>query len=107
MKLVVLGSGESGVGSAILAKSYDYDVFVSDYGVIGSRFKQILDDHGILWEEGKHTEEKILQASLIVKSPGIPDQVPILLKKLNLRLLLMITYPLLLQVVMEKLPLPC
>ena len=80
MKLVVLGAGESGVGSAILAKAHDYEVFVSDFGKIASKFKNMLDEQGIAWEEEKHTEELILNASLIVKSPGIPDKVAIIKK---------------------------
>lgn len=80
MKLVVLGAGESGVGSAILAKAHDYEVFVSDFGKIASKFKNMLDEQEIAWEEEKHTEELILNASLIVKSPGIPDKVAIIKK---------------------------
>lgn len=80
MKLVVLGAGESGVGSAILARAHGYEVFVSDFGKIASKFKNMLDEQGIVWEEEKHTEELILSASLIVKSPGIPDKVAIIKK---------------------------
>ena len=80
MRLVVLGAGESGVGSAILAKAHDYEVFVSDFGKIASKFKNMLDEQGIAWEEEKHTEELILNASLVVKSPGIPDKVAIIKK---------------------------
>ena len=80
MKLVVLGAGESGVGSAILAKVHDYEVFVSDYGLIAPKYKQMLEEQGIAWEEGKHTEELLLDASLVVKSPGIPDKIAIIQK---------------------------
>lgn len=72
MKLVILGGGESGVGAAILGKAKAYDVFVSDFGDITQDYKDVLLHHNIAFEEGKHTEEKILQAELVVKSPGIP-----------------------------------
>ena len=60
--IVVLGAAESGAGAAVLAKKEGFDVFVSDMGSIKDRYKQLLDDHGIEWEEGHHTEERILQA---------------------------------------------
>ena len=72
MKLVILGGGESGVGAAILGKAKAYEVFVSDFGAITQNYKDILLKHKLDFEEGKHTEEKILQAHLVVKSPGIP-----------------------------------
>ena len=76
MRLVVLGAAESGVGAAILAQKQGYDVFVSDRGQIQPRYKQMLDVHGICWEEGQHTEDLILSADEVVKSPGIPETVP-------------------------------
>ena len=78
MKLVILGAGESGVGTAILAKKQGYDVFVSDMGQIKPKYKKQLDDEGIRWEEGQHTAEEILAADEVVKSPGIPDTAPII-----------------------------
>ena len=76
MKFIALGAAESGVGAAILARDKGYDVFVSDMGSIKPRYKQMLDAEGIAWEEGGHTAERILQADLVVKSPGIPDTAP-------------------------------
>lgn len=75
--IVVLGAGESGVGAAILAKKQGWNVFVSDFGKIKNSFKQELDENGLEWEEGKHTEARILVAAIVVKSPGIPDKAPI------------------------------
>ncbi|NGF74574.1 UDP-N-acetylmuramoyl-L-alanine--D-glutamate ligase [Fluviicola sp. SGL-29] len=75
--MVVLGAGESGVGAAILAKKQGWNVFVSDFGKIKNSFKQELDENGLEWEEGKHTEARILAAAIVVKSPGIPDKAPI------------------------------
>ena len=75
-RIVILGAAESGVGAAILAKQKGFDVFVSDMGPIKDKYKQMLDSHGIDWEEGRHTEVKILNAKEIVKSPGIPSQAP-------------------------------
>lgn len=77
-KLVVLGAGESGAGSAVLAKKNNYAVFVSDKGQIKQQYKDILDKHGIRWEEGAHTMDVILSADLIVKSPGIPESAPVI-----------------------------
>ena len=74
-RLVVLGGGESGVGTALLGKQKGYDVFVSDKGVIKEKYKKVLIDNAIDWEELKHTEVKILTADLVMKSPGIPDKV--------------------------------
>jgi len=76
--IVVLGAGESGVGAALLAADRGFAVFVSDRGSIASKYKNILDKAGISYEEGEHTKEKILAADLIVKSPGIPDTVPLI-----------------------------
>lgn len=77
MRLVVLGAGESGVGTAILGKKQGYDVFVSDFGKIQGSYKEVLIINGIAWEEEKHTEELILNADVVMKSPGIPDKSPI------------------------------
>ncbi|TXD83551.1 UDP-N-acetylmuramoyl-L-alanine--D-glutamate ligase [Subsaximicrobium wynnwilliamsii] len=72
--LGILGAGESGIGTALLAKANGYEVFVSDKGSIKEKYKQVLIQHEIEFEEGKHSEEKILNANLIMKSPGIPDK---------------------------------
>ncbi|MFO7673582.1 MAG: UDP-N-acetylmuramoyl-L-alanine--D-glutamate ligase [Lutibacter sp.] len=77
MKLAILGAGESGVGTAILGKQKGYDVFVSDKGIIAEKYKKVLLENDILFEEGNHTESKILDADLVMKSPGIPDKVPL------------------------------
>ena len=82
MRLVVLGAAESGVGAAVLAQQKGYDVFVTDMGTIKPRYKEMLDAHGIAWEEGGHTEARVLNADEVVKSPGIPDTAP-LVAKLN------------------------
>jgi UDP-N-acetylmuramoylalanine--D-glutamate ligase len=81
MRLVVLGGGESGVGTAILGKEKGYDVFVSDFGKIKENYKQVLIDNGIVWEDEKHTEDLILNADVVMKSPGIPEK-SIIIKKL-------------------------
>lgn len=79
-RIVVLGAGESGVGAAVLAKKEGFDVFVSDMSNIKDKYKKILDDHNIEWEEEHHTEEKILNADEIIKSPGIPKEAPMIKK---------------------------
>lgn len=79
-RIVVLGAAESGCGAAVLAKKEGLDVFVSDMSAIKDNYKQMLDSHGIEWEEGKHTEEKILNADEVIKSPGIPDNAPMMRK---------------------------
>ncbi len=79
-KLVVLGAGESGVGTAILGIKEGFEVFVSDFGIIKEKYKQVLLHHEILWEEESHSEAKILSADIVMKSPGIPDSAPIILK---------------------------
>lgn len=76
-RLVILGGGESGVGTAILGKKKGYDVFVSDQGKLKQHYKDVLEHHGIEWEEGKHSEARILKADLVMKSPGIPDKAPL------------------------------
>lgn len=77
MRLVILGGGESGVGTAILGKKKGYDVFVSDFGKIKQNYKDVLNKYKIFWEEEKHTQELILNADVVMKSPGIPDKAPI------------------------------
>lgn len=77
-RLVILGGGESGVGAAVLGKQKDYDVFVTDNGVINSKYKDILVNEGIKFEEKKHSVNQIINADLVVKSPGIPDSVPLI-----------------------------
>ena len=79
-RIVVLGAAESGVGAAALAKVKGYDVFVSDSGMIKPHYKDILGQYGVEWEEGHHTEEKILNATEVVKSPGIPENAPMVEK---------------------------
>lgn len=79
-RIVVLGAGESGAGAAVLAKQKGFDVFVSDMSKIKDKYKKLLDDHLIEWEEEEHTEEKILNADEVVKSPGIPKESPIVQK---------------------------
>lgn len=75
-KLVVLGGGESGVGAAILGKDKGMEVFLSDMGTVAPRYAAMLDAEGIEWEQGHHTPEKILDADIVVKSPGIPPTAP-------------------------------
>jgi len=77
MKLVVLGAGESGVGTAILGKQIGYEVFVSDKGIIAEKYKEVLLNNNISFEEEKHTEAEIMDADVVMKSPGIPDSVAI------------------------------
>ena len=79
-KLVVLGAGESGAGAAILGKKKGWSVLVSDRGSIKDEYKNVLRHNEIPFEEGKHSEEQILQAEIVVKSPGIPDHVPLIQK---------------------------
>jgi len=81
-KLVVLGGGESGVGAALLGKAKGFDVFLSDRGGLKRQYRDELRQNNIDVEEGTHTEDRVLQADLVVKSPGIPDTVP-LVQKLN------------------------
>ncbi len=79
-RFVVLGGGESGVGTAILAKKENFDVFLSDMGQIKDKYKQLLEEHGIAYEEGQHTEELILNADEVMKSPGIPKKAALIQK---------------------------
>jgi len=81
-RLVVLGGGESGVGAALLGKEKEYNVFLSDAGKIAKKYIDVLRHNEIEWEEERHTESKILNADIVVKSPGIPDHIP-LIQKLN------------------------
>ncbi|MCK0161819.1 UDP-N-acetylmuramoyl-L-alanine--D-glutamate ligase [Allomuricauda sp. F6463D] len=76
-RLVILGGGESGVGTAILGQQKGYNVFVSDKGEIKDKYKKVLEHFEIEWESGTHTESKILNADVVMKSPGIPDKVAI------------------------------
>ncbi len=79
-RIVVLGAAESGVGAAILAQKEGFEVFVSDMSAIKDHYKAMLDSHGIEWEEGKHTEARILSADEVIKSPGIPKEAPMIQK---------------------------
>jgi UDP-N-acetylmuramoylalanine--D-glutamate ligase len=75
-KIAILGAGESGVGTAILAKKQGFEIFVSDFGKIKEKYKVVLEQIGVEWEEGGHTEARIFNASIVMKSPGIPDSAP-------------------------------
>ncbi len=78
-KLIVLGAGESGVGTAILGKKKGFEVFVSDKGTIAKKYKEVLLNNDISFEEGNHTESKIFDADIVMKSPGIPDTVSLII----------------------------
>ena len=82
-KIVILGAGESGAGAAVLAKKQGFDVFVSDMSAIKDKYKAMLNDHDIEWEEKQHTEERILDADEIIKSPGIPKEAPMVKKAID------------------------
>ncbi|HEY9551935.1 MAG TPA: UDP-N-acetylmuramoyl-L-alanine--D-glutamate ligase, partial [Prevotella sp.] len=82
-RIVILGAGESGAGAAVLAKKEGFEVFVSDMSTIHDKYKKVLDEHDIEWEETQHTEEKILNADEIIKSPGIPKEAPMVKKALD------------------------
>ena len=79
-RIVVLGAGESGSGAAILAKEKGFDVFVSDCGTISEPYRALLNQNGVKWEDGQHSEELILNADEVVKSPGIPLNAPLIQK---------------------------
>jgi UDP-N-acetylmuramoylalanine--D-glutamate ligase len=79
-KVIILGAGESGAGSAVLALKKGFDVFVSDNGTIKEKYREILDKYPIRWEQGKHTEKEILVADEVIKSPGISEDAPIVVK---------------------------
>jgi UDP-N-acetylmuramoylalanine--D-glutamate ligase len=76
-RVVILGAGESGVGAAKLAQKHGFDVFVSDFGSIADRYKMALQELNVSFEENQHTNELILNADEIIKSPGIPSTAPI------------------------------
>ncbi len=82
-RLVILGGGESGVGTAILGKKKGYEVFVSDFGKIKENYKNVLNQYEIKWEDETHTEDLILNATVVMKSPGIPEKSPIVKKLLE------------------------
>ena len=82
-RLAILGGGESGVGTALLAQSKGYHVFVSDKGIIKEKYKEVLIHNEIEWEEQQHTESKILNADVVMKSPGIPDKVALVQKLIS------------------------
>nr|WP_308570506.1 UDP-N-acetylmuramoyl-L-alanine--D-glutamate ligase [uncultured Prevotella sp.] len=79
-RIVILGAGESGSGAAVLAKKEGFDTFVSDSGKIKDKYKKLMNDHGIVWEEGQNSEDKVLNADEVIKSPGIPKEAPIVQK---------------------------
>ena len=79
-RIVILGGGESGAGAAVLAQKQGFDTFVSDMSAIKDKYKTMLDERNIPWEEGKHTEGLILNADEVIKSPGIPNEAPIIQK---------------------------
>lgn len=79
-KLVILGGGESGVGAALLGRKLGYEIFLSDKGKLADKYRQMLQEEGFEFEEGQHSEERIYQADLVVKSPGIPDTVPMIVQ---------------------------
>lgn len=79
-KIVIIGAGESGTGSALLAHKQGFDVFITDNGKIKDKYKDILETRKIKWEEGKHTENEIMTAHEVIKSPGIPDNMPLIRK---------------------------
>lgn len=81
-KIVILGGGESGTGAAILAKRKGFEVFLSDSGMLKDIYQKMLNDEGIEWEHGQHSEDRILSAAEVIKSPGIPEKAP-LIKKLR------------------------
>ncbi len=77
-RAVILGAAESGVGAAILARKQGFDVFVSDLGFVKDKYKKELTSREFDFEEGGHSEEKILNADVVIKSPGIPDKAPLI-----------------------------
>ncbi len=76
--ITILGAGESGVGAAVLAKKMGWEIFVSDFGTVKPSFAEELNELGVKWEQGKHSMDEILKAELVIKSPGIPDKVPVI-----------------------------
>jgi len=79
-KIAILGAGESGVGAAILAQKKAFDVFLSDQGPVKDKYRDVLGRYGIPFEEGEHSEDRILKAGLVIKSPGIPEKAPLVQK---------------------------
>lgn len=79
-KIAILGAGESGVGTAVLAKKQGFEVFVSDFGKVKDKYKDALNELGVEWEEGGHNENRILEADVVMKSPGIPEKAPMVKK---------------------------
>jgi len=79
-RVVILGAAESGVGAAILARKQGYDVFVSDFGIIKDKYRNELTERQFDFEEGRHSEDKILNADVVIKSPGIPEKAPMIVK---------------------------
>lgn len=84
--IVILGAGESGVGAALLAQKQGFEVFVSDMGAVDEKYRTDLEGSGISYEQNGHTEERILSASEVIKSPGIPDKAPIIKKLIEERI---------------------
>lgn len=82
-RIVILGAAESGVGAAALAKVKGFDVFVSDMGKIKENYKELLAQYEVAWEEGQHTEDLIMNADEVIKSPGIPEEAPMVVKLKN------------------------
>ncbi|MEY2708204.1 MAG: UDP-N-acetylmuramoyl-L-alanine--D-glutamate ligase, partial [Bacteroidota bacterium] len=82
-RLVILGAGESGTGAAVLGVAQNWDVFVSDRGKIAQKYQDELNLNNIAWEQEQHSEEKILSADLIIKSPGIPNTAPMVMAALQ------------------------
>ena len=76
-RIVILGGGESGTGAAVLAKRQGFDVFLSDAGSLKEVYQKMLNDEGVEWEQGQHSEDKILNATEVIKSPGIPEKAPL------------------------------
>ncbi|WKD85839.1 UDP-N-acetylmuramoylalanine--D-glutamate ligase [Polaribacter huanghezhanensis] len=85
-RIVILGGGESGVGTAILAKQKNYEVFVSDKGAIAEKYKKVLLHNEIDFEENQHTETSVLNADLVMKSPGIPEKVELVQKLIKMQI---------------------
>jgi UDP-N-acetylmuramoylalanine--D-glutamate ligase len=77
--IAILGAGESGVGTAILALKMGWKVFVSDKGEVKQEFQDKLNQIGVEWEKGKHDNPRILSSDLVIKSPGIPDKAPLII----------------------------
>ena len=77
-RIVILGAGESGTGAAILARIKGFDVFVSDAGKIKPYYRELLDEYQVIYESGGHTERSIINATEVIKSPGIPESAPII-----------------------------